>query len=335
VSEWVLFALPGLAVFEVILVILGLHVFAFVLPLVLLASMLLLRGDTRPEQRFVALLMLTALAMTLVVEVITLKGDIGRMNTVFKFYLQGWVLFAVSGAVGLILIFERMVPNHTSFEIAQDANLLPSPARASGLKQAWWAALGLLLFAGLLYPVFATWAKVNDRFVADSPASLNGLDYMRSAVYNVNDKDLSLVQDYNAIQWLRENVKGSPVIAEASYELYRWNDRVSINTGLPTIVGWDWHTKQQYSLIDGSIVDQRKQDVADLYNTADPTQALQILQRYDVSYIYVGPLERALYDVAGLNKFEAMASSHVLSKVYDADGVQIYQINSSERALNR
>jgi YYY domain-containing protein len=334
-GEWVVYALPGLVVFEVLLVLSGLYVFAFVLPLVLLAAMLLLRGDTDPERRFISLLMLAGLAMTLVVEIITLKGDIGRMNTVFKFYLQGWVLFAVSGAAGLALIFERMLPDK-AIEMAgrgSGAGAVASPARQ--LKQIWWAALGMLLVAGILYPVLATWAKVNDRFVADSPASLNGLDYMRDATYSVNGKDLALVQDYDAIQWLRENVKGSPVVAEASYELYRWNDRVSINTGLPTIVGWDWHTKQQYSLIDGGIIEQRKQDVADLYNSADPTVAMQLVRRYDVSYIYVGPLESALYDAQGLSKFDAMAAASLLNKVYDANGVQIYQVSSSAQALNR
>lgn len=324
-SEWILYVLPGLAVFEFILILENLRVFALVIPLVLLAAWLLLRRDSGPEHRFIALLMVTALVMTLVVEVVTLKGDIGRMNTVFKFYLQGWVLFAISSAAGLTLIFDRMLPKR----VAQVAPERPTESQVSvgnRLKQAWWAALAILLFAGLLYPVFATWAKVNDRFVADSSPGLNGLDYMTTATYNVNNHDLQLIQDYKAIEWLRENIKGSPVIAEASYELYRWNDRVSINTGLPTIVGWDWHTKQQYSLIDGSIIDQRKQDIADLYNNADPGAVSQILTRYQVSYVYVGPLERALYDPAGLSKFEAMTEAGALSKVYDADGVQIYHV---------
>ena len=327
------YALPGIVLFELVLIVLNLLVFALVFPLVLLAAWLLLRRDSGPEGRFVALLLLTALVMTCVVEVITLVGDIGRMNTVFKFYLQGWVLFAVGSATGLTLIFDQMRPGRAPSTVVQVAPVIPTTYYLRQVKQLWWVALGLLIVAGLLYPVFATWAKVNDRFVADSPPGLNGLDYMRTATYNVNNKDLALIQDYDAIQWLRANIKGSPVIAEASYELYRWNDRVSINTGLPTIIGWDWHTKQQYSLIDGVIIDQRKQAVADLYNGADPSAAMQLLQRYNVSYVYVGPLERALYDKAGLSKFVEMSSSGLLSKEYDADGVQIYQVNAPVSAM--
>lgn len=331
-SEYIVYALPGLAVFELVLIVLNLMVFAVIFPLILLALWLLLRSDTGPEGRFIALLIVAALVMTLVVEVVTLVGDIGRMNTVFKFYLQGWVLFAIASASGLALIADRMLPQSNKMSTVGDQDV-PEISFANPIKQFWWVALSFLLLAGLLYPIMATWAKVNDRFVAGSPPGLNGLDYMLTATYNVQNQDLALSQDYDAIQWIRENIKGSPVIAEASYELYRWNDRVSINTGLPTIVGWDWHTKQQYSLLDGAIIDQRKQDIANLYNDADPTTALQLIRRYNVSFVYVGPLERVLYDPAGLSKFEAMSNTGTLSKVYDSNGVQIYKVNAIANAL--
>ncbi|KPV47396.1 hypothetical protein SE17_42455, partial [Kouleothrix aurantiaca] len=40
-----------------------------------------------------------ALLLTLVTEVLVAKGDIGRMNTVIKFGMQSWVLFALTGAL--------------------------------------------------------------------------------------------------------------------------------------------------------------------------------------------------------------------------------------------
>src|SRR5581483_2082496 len=122
-------------------------------------------------------------------------------------------------------------------------------------------------------------------------------------------------------------IKGSPVLVEANDGLYHWGNRVSINTGLPTIIGWDWHTKQQYSLLPGEIVDNRIGDVRTIYDTSDPNEALDLLHHYGVSLIYVGPLERAVYnDGSGFGKFQAMTETGVLRKLYDHDGVQIYAL---------
>jgi YYY domain-containing protein len=332
---------PLAALLVIGLAALKLPAVALVAPLALLAAWLLLRRDTPSERRFVALLLLAALLLTAVVEVITLKGDIGRMNTVFKFYLQAWVLFGVAGGAGLVLSADQLLPLRRSrgiqaeaqIELSVEAGASPAPASApimpawqSVARQVWWAALGLLLIAGLLYPGFATWAKIKDRYVAGSPAGLNGMNYMLGATYGENGQVLQLAPDHAAIQWLRENVEGSPVIAEANTGLYRWGNRISINTGLPTPIGWDWHTKQQYSLIEGGVIDRRLEDVKMLYNTPDANQTLTLLARYDISYVYVGPLERAVYNAQGLGKFATMAAAGKLEKVYDAEKVQIYRV---------
>jgi len=160
------------------------------------------------------------------------------------------------------------------------------------------------------------------------------MDYMQQgAMYSENNQQLDLGWDYEAIQWMRQNIKGSPVIMEGNTGLYHWGNRYSIYTGLPTIIGWDWHTKQQYSLLPGDLVDYRVALVREFYDTPDLNRALEIVQRYDISYVVIGGLERAVYDVAGLNKFQVMAQGGTLLKVYDANNVQIYQV-SSEQTLS-
>ncbi|MBI4673487.1 MAG: hypothetical protein HY741_17680, partial [Chloroflexi bacterium] len=324
---WLVYVLPALAVLEVGLVFLGLHVFALVVPLVAIAAWILFDRETATMHRFLALLLLAALLLTLMVEVVTLKGDIGRMNTVFKFYLQAWVFFAVADASGVAIVVRALWFHDVKTDAVTGQTTVGDSPALQTLKAAWWGLAALLIFAGLLYPAFAGWAKVNDRFIMKSPAGLNGLDYLQEAIYNTHDRNIALNQDYQALQWLRENIKGSPVILEANDGLYHWGNRVSIITGLPTVIGWDWHTKQQYSLLPGELIDQRIRDVRTIYETSDPAEALDRLRHYNVSLVYVGPLEHAVYPAADFAKFDAMAAAGALSKVYDKDGVKIYALS--------
>ena len=66
------------------------------MPLAAWAGVLLLRPSMPDAKRFVLFLIGTALLITIVVEVVVVRGDIGRANTIFKFYLQAWILLAVS-----------------------------------------------------------------------------------------------------------------------------------------------------------------------------------------------------------------------------------------------
>jgi uncharacterized membrane protein len=127
---------------------------------------------------------------------------------------------------------------------------------------------------------------------------------------------------------MQRNIEGSPVIAEAhSSNPYRSiGSRVSMYTGLPTIVGWDWHQRQQRALMPSHLVTDRIADVNALYNTTDINDALEILDRYDVSFIYAGPLETAYYHPQGILKFEEMASQGLLREVYRNSGVTIFEV---------
>jgi uncharacterized membrane protein len=75
-------------------------------------------------------------------------------------------------------------------------------------------------------------------------------------------------------------------------------------------------------------VSERIQDVNQLYNTIDVDEARSILDKYGVSYIYVGPLEWTYYHPQGLIKFDRMVESGLLQEVYRNGGVSIYKVNS-------
>ncbi len=287
-------------------------------PLVVLAmapaGLLALQPRLPAERRAVLMLFTLGLALTLAVELVVFSGDISRMNTVFKFYMQVWLIFSAIGGAALVWAWDSV------------GRWRPLP------RQSWLVALMALLFAAALYPPTATRAKVADRFHAEQPpAGLDGMAYMLTAVHQDQGQVMPLEHDYGVIRWLQDNVDGSPVIMEANTyptKIYGWGNRISIYTGLPSVVGWEWHTRQHRAGFEGAteLVRQRANEVIAFYNTPDVQQAVDILRSYDVQYVIVGPLERAYHSPVGLDKFELMVRLDILEEVYRNDGAVIYRV---------
>jgi len=308
----------GFAMATLFAVTAGYAVAVIVLPFGFLALLILTRRPTQPAERFIALLVGAALALTLWVEGMVLnQGDVGRMNTVFKFYLQAWVLFGVSAAVCLTWLArgEHPIPNIAA--------------------RAWKTILAALVILAALYPIFATRAKIYDRWDKSVGPGLNSLEWMKhieDVQYGPGAPEglrFSLQWDYDALMWLRENVAGSPAVMEgAKAQAYRsLRDRVATYTGLPIVIGYDWHQRQQRSFLKVDLIGRRIADVNLFYDTPDPWLARQILDRYAVSYVYLGDLERVTYDPAGIQKFDQMEQTGLLRPVYENPGVTIYQVS--------
>jgi YYY domain-containing protein len=294
--------------------VMGARVWLVALPLAVVATLLALGRDLPPARRLALLLLALALAITMGVEVLRQKDDIGRMNTVFKFYLQAWTLFGVSLAYGL-------------------ANFA---ARAGQRKVAWgklaWAAVAVVFVATMLYPPFAARAKIRDRFSAEvSPRGLDGMAYMDRAQYFDNGRDLLLADDKAAMLWLMNNVEGSPTILEAQIPEYRWGSRFSVYTGLPAVQGWNWHQRQQRSVVPSLAVERRVAHVQEIYNTTDVARARELLDHYGVRYIIVGEQERAYYNEGGLAKFGQMEADGYLRTAYQGGAVTIYEVVGQNR----
>jgi uncharacterized membrane protein len=101
-------------------------------------------------------------------------------------------------------------------------------------------------------------------------------------------------------------------------------------TGLPSVVGWDWHQRQQRAVVPGSLISSRIVDVNTLYSTTNTVEALTILDKYNVSYIYVGQLEWVYYNPQGLTKFDSLANQGILEEVFRNSGVSIYRVVTTD-----
>jgi uncharacterized membrane protein len=301
----------------------GWHVTILIVPLIAWAGALFFRPGQSAAMQFTLVIMSLALGVTLGVEYIVIDGDLGRMNTVFKFYLQAWLMFSVVGGVAV-------------------AWMLGSTYRWDGtLRSGWLGGLSLLVAVAALYPIMATQARALDRFDVSVGPTLDGMAYMQQAQhYEVTNslqgegEMLDLVHDYNVIRWLQENVENTPVIMEAQSEReYLWGGRMSIYTGLPSVIGWNWHQRQQRTFDPmPRMVQQRVANVNAFYNTPDTRTKANILQHYDVEYVILSTLERARYPAAGIEALYQLVDDGVLEVVYEEEaGVGVvFRVNQRE-----
>ena len=230
-----------------------------------------------------------------------------RLNTVFKLYYQAWVLLSVVSGY----VIYRWI-----------ANWRAGGAWRQILRRAWAFTLTTLLIGAVYYSAAALVSKGDPEGRA---LTLDGLGFVKS----------SRPAEYQAIQYLRDNADASTVMVEAVGE---WFDAglISRSTGVPTIVNWPHHQKQwrgaAVELDPADACDEmgpkasaylacRELDVARIYQTSDVEEAGNLLARYDVDYVYVGPRERTQYGEDGLAKFDRF-----MATVFSDDDVVIYQV---------
>ncbi len=262
-----------------------------------------------PYMAFAVALAAMALLVALGVEFVRVQDDIGRMNTQFKFYVQVWVLLALASACILWFLKDQGV-----FRVG----------RMSIIRGGFLVVLAVLVGSSFFYTVLGTRDRLADRFDTSS-FTLDGARYMSTTFHNDRTTG-SLIEhnwDYQAIEWLQDNVQGSPVVLEAHTDQYHWGARIANYTGLPTILGWPWHQTQQRMKYADAIQDRRR-DVRTIYATEDVDEALRLLEEYRVSFIVVGQLERSYYPTEGLEKFDALVESGMAEVVYENPSTRIY-----------
>jgi len=277
------------------------------------------------------------------------NSDWERMNTVFKFYLQAWTLLAI-GTAFLIASLWRDARFQTSEIasrpigiIAEQTTLqsVQTSTRAVATRSTRVAAISasLLVAMGLLYPAIATPVRLDwDMESSPSGLTLDGYAWMDGGVIlNGSNDPIDFSGDLAAIEWLNAHVDGTPVILEASIGPYRGNGaRISSATGLPTVLGWDRHQRQQrYE----PGITRRMRDVRDIYNETDLARKMEYLRRYRVQYVVVGDVERfwntpenhTYYASSdGLAAFDALLGNG-LELAFEAGNTRVYEVQDFPR----
>jgi uncharacterized membrane protein len=231
------------------------------------------------------MLVLGGVLLILVPEFFFLRDQFGwRINTIFKFYYQAWLLLGLAAAFGT-------------------AWLLLS------LRGIWHKAysLGLVLLLGmaLVYPVLSLWNKTNG-FNPPDGYTLDGVAYFAA----------SSPEDMAGIAWLRAAPPG--VVLEAVGGSYSEYARVATLSGQPNVLGWPGHESQWRG--GGEEMGTRQSDIELIYRSNNWEQVKQLLDLYDVRYVYVGPLERRTYRVSEAKFIQ------FLTPVFQNGQVSIYEV---------
>ncbi len=262
----------------------------FYITLLIFISYLLARGKkilTKKPIVFYLILFFFASVLILIPEFLYVKDIYPahyRANTMFKLGYQAFIMFSLASGFAIVFLLKYwnkwiLIPLFTSL-------------------------LGLVL----IYPYFSVKSYFGE-IKPERYQGLNGIKYL----------EFRYPEDYGAILWINENIKGQPVIAEAQGDSYTDYARVSSNTGLPTILGWTVH--QWLWRGDYSVPEPRIDEVRALYEDG-LSKTQEIIDKYNVQYVFIGKLEREKYTNLDESKFDSLGDI-----VYENGTTRIYEIN--------
>ena len=215
---------------------------------------------------FAVLMGLCAIGLVLIPELVYVR-DIyengnARANTMFKLTYQAYIMF---GMTMIYAIFRLLVIGKNKI-------------------------LKVLAFIGLFLFVWTC------GYFGNSVHSWFGTVWKPSQYKGLNATaflETDFPEDVNGIRWLKDNISDAPVVLEANGDSYSEYERVSAMTGLPTIMGWYVHEW----LWRGDLADlnTKIEEIKEIYTSTDETRVKELLEDYNVSYIFVGSCERNKY----------------------------------------
>ena len=257
------------------------------------------------SEAFSSLMLFLAFGIIAGCELVYIKDFYGhpleRQNTIFKFYYQAWIFLSVG------------MPATLSFVLCERAQV-----RRKVLRWGWISVLLLLCGCCALYPLLATWQKTN-HFRGRQHGGLLYIPGLNGTHYIAYREPY----EYEALNWIRARVDSQAIVLEATGKPYSFFGRVATNTGRSTVLGWGnhealWRDQSWQSIL------ARTEDIRAMYDTPDKTQIQELLQKYQIDYIYVGTLERSEYQAEGLEAFQQF-----FPKVYENAAVTIYAVSAS------
>ena len=215
------------------------------------------------------LLLFTAFILLYLSELFYVKDIFGnRMNTIFKFHYQVWIVFSITSGISLKFLLEYNLRNITRIILSISF---------------------LILATSNIYFVTASYlTKIKESSnLNPNLSSINQLE---------NDTN-----KYELIKYLRLNSNHNDVIIETKGKSYTNDSQISSESRIPTILGWVGHQLQWRS--NHSDIYNREEDIDTFYISNDSQEIINIINKYSITMIILGPNEIEKYNINSLNKF--------------------------------
>ena len=252
-------------------------VISILLPLCLMSYILLKYFSSKVN--FELILFLAGSFLIILTEILFIQEQAGpgRMNTVFKIYMQVWIFFSIGVSISIV----RLTNGDLLKNISEKTRL---PKKA------------IILIVSLL--ILST--TVYSGFSISEQASINPQSTLDATTY----AQVTHPAEWESILFL-QTLSGSPNMVTVpgcwcnhvkTTRPYSWINAPSSFTGIPTVAGWS----HEVGYRGGDIYSKRVGDVYQIYTGSSETRK-NLLLYYDVKYVYLGPNEKILYGVSILD----------------------------------
>ena len=211
---------------------------------------------------------------------------IDRMNTIFKVYNEVWVVLAFALAVALMRTHGRRLR----------------------ILVAVWAPLQLIAIVNLPLGIAQGW--MSPRITSPRP-TLDGQAFLTS-----QDP-----QTWFLVRGLQGMARPGAVVAEAAGHYYSEFTRITMHTGLPSVLGWDWHLKQRgQSAVE---IAARADDLEILYSGSNREQRRAVLDRYGVDWAVAARIDRSRYEITDEDPLGDIPGVQVIA---ERNGAVLYRV---------
>lgn len=262
----------------------------------------------RDRVGFEGVLVVAGAGLVVLVEYVYLSDSASfeRYNTVFKVYAQVWALWSVAVGVALAGLASRAWKDTAAQREVRERQAEWASRGAVVREVAGTAFVAALLVSTSIYGGLA----LTNHFGSMDDATIDGMEYAHD----------TYPDQAAAIEWLNDEPGQPHIVSAPGTDMYTWQSPASSLTGIPTVAGWqhaaNYHNEEGY--------DTRANDVEIIYRTDDPASRAALLQKHDVAYIWVGPIERSRWQIT------EMSDEPGIEVEFENGNVRVYAVNQSE-----